>query len=449
MARRVPLPRLTHRQRSSRWQRERRQQAIIVTVFTSVLVLVLGLAAWAASDRYYQANLAPAATVDGAAIPVRELNAQVGLELIRLYQQYQVPVESENDPQLDPVKAQQRDVALEDVVQHHLLDLAASEAGVDPTAAAIDDQYRIDFGEFRVRHVLISVDPAATDAEGADAYAKMRAQIVAEQLRADPKNDDLWKTVAADNSNDPGSKDTGGELGWAGTGSYVPEFEDAIRTLGVGEVSGPVRTQFGYHVLQVEEVRAPADTDLVKRLLRSGYSVDDLRARARYALLRKEFERRQLAAEPSGTAEQVHLAKIVVVIPSLTGGNFEQFTAALDKQNQVKTLLDGGTDFAEVAKTSSDDTTTAEKGGDAGWIVRGMLADPTTEDIVFATEAGKTTAPISTAAQWAIYKVLEKDPAREVTDAQRALQRQNAFAYWVALQKKAHDVQLLTGANAG
>ena len=77
MARRVPLPRLTHRQRTARWQRERRQQAIVVTVFTAVLVFVLGLAAWAASDRYYQANLTPAAEISGVQIPKREYQEQL------------------------------------------------------------------------------------------------------------------------------------------------------------------------------------------------------------------------------------------------------------------------------------------------------------------------------------------------------------------------------------
>ena len=60
MSRRIPLPRLTRRQRSARWQRERRQQAVIVTVFSAVLFFVLGLVSWAASDNYYQSNLKPA-----------------------------------------------------------------------------------------------------------------------------------------------------------------------------------------------------------------------------------------------------------------------------------------------------------------------------------------------------------------------------------------------------
>ena len=234
MARRVPLPRLTRRQRTSRWQRERRQQAVIVSTFTAVLVFVLGLAAWAASDRYYQDNLVAVATIQGDGIPKRELEAQLQYELIAIYQRYGVPAGFENDPQLDQLKVAQREVALGDVVQRHILDRAAAETGFVVTPAQIDDQYQIEFGEYRVRHVLISRDEGIADPDAADAYAKMLAQIVADQLRADPKNDELWKSVAADNSDDPGSKDAGGELGWASSGSYVPEFEDAIRTLAIG-----------------------------------------------------------------------------------------------------------------------------------------------------------------------------------------------------------------------
>ncbi len=433
----------------SRAERERRQQTVVVIVFTAVLVFVLGLVAWAASDRYYATNLAPAAAVQGEQIPMRELTSQTRLDLLRLYQRYGVPEGSENDPQLDQVKAAERETALDDVIEHHVLEHAARDAGYAPSAAQVDDQYRIDYGEFRVRQVLIAVDANATEPEQADAYAKMRAQIVAERLRADPKNDDLWKSVAADNSDDPGSKDSGGELGWAGSGAYVAEFDQAVRTLAIGQVSDPVRTQFGYHVIQVEDVRAPADTDLVKRYLKAGFSTDDLRAQARYAVLRREFERRQLAADPSGTAEQVHLARITITIPPPTSQNFQAFMQALDKQNTVKTALEGGQDFGEIAKASSDDTETKEKGGDMGWVTRGMLADPATEDVVFRTEPGKTTSPISSETEWAVYKVLEKDPARAVTDAQRARQQRNAFAYWLAKEKRAYDVQKIVGSSGG
>jgi parvulin-like peptidyl-prolyl isomerase len=443
VARRVPLPRLTHRQRTARWQRERRQQAIVVTVFTAVLVFVLGLAAWAASDRYYQANLTPAAEISGVQIPKREYQEQLRYEYVRLYQQYGVPPGFENDPQLDKVKNSYQELALDRLVEQHVLDRAAQEARVATTDLRLDEQYDIEFGEFKVRHVLISVPADATDKETAEATAKAKARAVADQLREAPMDQDLWNRIAKERSDDPGSKESGGELGFAGSGSYVAEFEQAIRSLAVGQISDPVRTQFGFHVIQLQEKRKPADTDLVKRYRSYGYSEADLRQRARYELLRKEFERRQVDALATGTVEQVRLAKIFVRVPSLTSGDFQGFTDALKKQTTVREQIDQGKDFAEIAKEQSDDPGTKEKGGEVGWIARGMIVDANAEPLVFSTEPGKTTAPISTSRDWTVYKVLEKEAAREVIEDQRTTMKQHAYRYWLARQRKVYEVRKL------
>jgi parvulin-like peptidyl-prolyl isomerase len=57
--------------------------------------------------------------------------------------------------------------------------------------------------------------------------------------------------VAAEVSTDTGTKDKGGDLGWFGSGIMVPEFEAAAFGMKVGEISQPVKSQFGYHVIQV------------------------------------------------------------------------------------------------------------------------------------------------------------------------------------------------------
>src|SRR6266536_2792940 len=71
VARRIPLPRLTQRQREARWQRERRQQTIIIVVFTVLLCSAMGLMVWAGTNRYYNDNLKPAAMIDGHGLPYR------------------------------------------------------------------------------------------------------------------------------------------------------------------------------------------------------------------------------------------------------------------------------------------------------------------------------------------------------------------------------------------
>lgn len=104
--------------------------------------------------------------------------------------------------------------------------------------------------ERRVRHILISVDDD-TDDEAARAEA--------EGLFDRINGGEDFAALAAEHSDDPGSKTQGGDLGWAEPDIYVPPFREAILNMQPGEVSGPVRTQFGYHVIRLEEVRDQSD----------------------------------------------------------------------------------------------------------------------------------------------------------------------------------------------
>ena len=129
MARRIALPRLTRRQRTARWQRERRQQAIIVTVFSAVLFFVLGLVSWAASDNYYQTNLKPAMRFDGRIIPMRDWVNERKYELTRFYVEFGVPPGYENDPQIAEQKASYDRSALDTLEEYAILDQQARADG--------------------------------------------------------------------------------------------------------------------------------------------------------------------------------------------------------------------------------------------------------------------------------------------------------------------------------
>ena len=108
------------------------------------------------------------------------------------------------------------------------------------------DQYQVK-DQAKVRHILIAV-PAGADAK-TDAAAKAKAEDILKQIKAGGNFADL----ASKNSEDPGSKPTGGELGWLNPGQTVPEFDKAAFSLAPGQTSDVIKTQFGYHILQVEE----------------------------------------------------------------------------------------------------------------------------------------------------------------------------------------------------
>src|SRR5512138_503313 len=99
----------------------------------------------------------------------------------------------------------------------------------------------------RGRHILITtggdVDDAAAEKKAAD-------------LAAQAKGGADFAQLAKDNSKDPGSAAQGGDLGWAERGMFVGPFEEALFSMSPGEVRGPVKTQFGYHVIKLEEVEA-------------------------------------------------------------------------------------------------------------------------------------------------------------------------------------------------
>ena len=117
MARRIPLPRLTQRQREARWQRERRQQTIIIVVFTVLLCSAVGLMIWAGTNRYYDANLKPAAFIDGHVLPYRLYYHERDYELVKFYEDNGVPVIAQNDPQLAQQKADYDGVAINSLVR--------------------------------------------------------------------------------------------------------------------------------------------------------------------------------------------------------------------------------------------------------------------------------------------------------------------------------------------
>ncbi|MGO1657283.1 MAG: peptidylprolyl isomerase [Marinobacter sp.] len=121
----------------------------------------------------------------------------------------------------------------------------------------------------RVRHILIRPSEAMTDAEAEASIRDLYQQI---QDGAD------FAVIAREFSDDPVSGSDGGNLGWVSPGQMVPGFEQAMNEAAVGEIKGPFRSQFGWHILQVEERR------------QKDVSGDVKKAEARQAIYQRKFE---------------------------------------------------------------------------------------------------------------------------------------------------------------
>jgi len=97
----------------------------------------------------------------------------------------------------------------------------------------------------RVRHILIKVNEINSEAE-----AKVKIERIKDRIDLGAKFDEQAKLNSED-----GSAAKGGELGWLSPSDTVPDFEQAMNRLKIGELSGPVRTPFGWHLIEVEERR--------------------------------------------------------------------------------------------------------------------------------------------------------------------------------------------------
>src|SRR3989475_4294852 len=227
---------------------------------------------------------------------------------------------------------------------------------------AVERYYREHATEFeeprraRVSHVLARVPEAG----GSEAEDKARAKV-ADVIRRAKAGGDFAK-LAKDNSEDPGSAPSGGDLGWVRRGEMMPQFERALFALKKGEISPePVRTPFGFHAIKVLDVREAGKKPL-----------KDVAAQIRA----------RLEAE---AAEKVMTARAEEIRPKLL--------AAKDFTGQAKEL-----------GLAASESSVARTGRFAG-------APNPLEEAVFNLTPGGVSPPVKTAAGLVLLKAVETIPA--------------------------------------
>jgi peptidyl-prolyl cis-trans isomerase C len=203
---------------------------------------------------------APAATADTVVATVNGTDITVGHMLVlraRLPQQYQaLPAEALYDGILEQLIQQELlrgqgeelsrvgRLMLENEERTLIAVQAAEKIATEKVTdeaiqAAYDESYakQEPATEYNAAHILVE-----TEAE---------AQAIADELAGGAD----FAAVAQERSKDPGSGQNGGDLGWFGLGMMVPEFEQAVVALEPGAVSAPVQSQFGWHVIRLNETR--------------------------------------------------------------------------------------------------------------------------------------------------------------------------------------------------
>ena len=140
----------------------------------------------------------------------------------------------------EEVDVEYLEITIEDVAQQ-----------VEFSADDLRDYYENNLDRFvtneerKSSHILIAIDDDTTDEQAAELIEEIQSKLDTE----------AFEDLAKEYSDDPGSAAVGGDLGWAEPGLFVPEFESALFSMNVGEISAPVKTDFGYHLIRMDDIK--------------------------------------------------------------------------------------------------------------------------------------------------------------------------------------------------
>jgi peptidyl-prolyl cis-trans isomerase SurA len=212
--------------------------------------------------------------------------------------------------------------------------------------------------EVRASHILIRCEPNALPKDTLQAYNK--ALEIRKQLL---KGEDFAK-LARQYSADPSVADNNGDLGYFTALQMVYPFETACYNLKPGEISMPVRTRYGYHIIKVTDNR------------------------------------------PS--VGQVRVAHIMVKIPR--NATKEDSINAKNKILEIQQKLKNGEDFAKLAEQYSDDKGSAKKGGELPFFGPGKMVFEFEQASFALKNPGDISEPVQTQFGWHLIKLLERKP---------------------------------------
>ncbi|MBN1632972.1 MAG: peptidylprolyl isomerase [Ignavibacteria bacterium] len=228
--------------------------------------------------------------------------------------------------------------------------------------------------EVRASHILIQLPEKPTPEDSLKAYERFY------QILKRVKTGEDFGKIALESSDDPSAYMNNGDLYYFTSGAMVPEFEDKVYEMSIGEVNTePVRTMFGLHIIKLTDKKE-----------RTGS------VKAGHIFIRDQFD---------------------------STGKITDSLRTVQKAEEILARLKNGEDFAELAKEVSDDVATGKNGGLFGYVKRNYLIK-SLDSLIFASEINQISGPVRSPAGWHIIKVFDILPLKDVTEEAEELKNE-------------------------
>lgn len=238
------------------------------------------------------------------------------------------------------------------------------------TKELVEEGYQRSLKEVHAYHILVTVDENAAPEDTLKAYNK------ALDLRKRALAGEDFRKLAQENSQDPSAKENQGDLGYFSAFRMVYPFENAAFTTPKGQISKPVRSQFGYHVVKIEDIR-------------------DNRG-------------------------EIQVAHIMILNPKPEDTDKDK---AKNTINDIYKKLQQGEKFEDLAKQFSEDKSSSSKGGQLSRFGSGQLSSEEFENVAFSLTKDKPISePFQSKFGWHIVKLIDKFPMKSFEEMKSELE---------------------------
>jgi peptidyl-prolyl cis-trans isomerase SurA len=228
--------------------------------------------------------------------------------------------------------------------------------------------------EYLLSHILVAVPEAA--GPGEIQAARTKAQSLLDRLQA---GENFHELAVAESDGQKALE--GGDVGWRKASQIPTLFADAVREMRPGQTSGLIRSASGFHIVKVEDIRGDEKHMVI----------------------------------------QTHARHILIKPDALTTAE-----DARTRLEQLRIRIKGGDDFATLARSHSQDTVSAARGGDLAWVNPGEMV-PEFEEVMDALQPGEISEPFESRFGWHLVEILERRDYDSTEEYRRNRAREAIF----------------------